>query len=81
MEAQRRRILNPLRRRIERAEKAMAELQLRQGDLQRALADDAIYEPAAKERLARLIADARPRLAGVASPLGVLFFSHGHRSS
>jgi ATP-binding cassette subfamily F protein 3 len=54
-EAEQRKALQPLRRALEKAEAALAQLQTEHGALEAQLADTALYDPAAKAELQRLL--------------------------
>jgi ATP-binding cassette subfamily F protein 3 len=55
-EAEERRRLQPLRTRLKKLEAHLADLTARHGELERELAEPALYEPSAKDRLLELLA-------------------------
>jgi len=54
-EAERRKALQPLRKAVEHAEAQLARLQAERDDMERALADNTLYEAGSKERLQQLL--------------------------
>ena len=56
-EAERRKQLQPLKRAVEKAEKALEALQVKQKSLEAQLADNTLYEAANKDRLSQLLTD------------------------
>ncbi|HZX23956.1 MAG TPA: ATP-binding cassette domain-containing protein, partial [Woeseiaceae bacterium] len=56
-EAERRRQLTPLKKRLARAEESLAALESRRGRLQSKLADESLYDDANRDRLKALLAD------------------------